>query len=125
MIYNIIILIITIFAIMIRIQPFSMSHNRRSKCPPLFITYHGTIPMPTNSQTTPGIHRRNSACGRRAPLKSRCAGGVELFPCCLLVQRYYNRQFTKDTLIGITYKIGFLCSSSYTIRAPIESNHPK
>ncbi len=61
---------------MIRTQPFSMSHNRRSKCQPRFITCHGTIPMPTNWQTKSGIHRRNPACGRRAPpgkrLRRRC-----------------------------------------------------
>jgi hypothetical protein len=63
-----------------------MSHNRRSNCLPLFITYHGTIPMPTSWQTTSGIHRRNPACGRQAPRKSGCAGGVGLSRCRLLVQ---------------------------------------
>jgi len=63
-----------------------MSHNRRSNCLPRFITYHGTIPMPTSWQTTSGIHRRNPACGRQAPRKSGCAGGVGLSRCRLLVQ---------------------------------------
>ena len=63
-----------------------MSHSRRSNCPPLFITCHGTIPMPTSWQTTSGSHRRNPACGRQAPRKSGCAGGVVLSRCRLLVQ---------------------------------------
>ena len=62
-------------------------HDRRSNRPPHFITYHGTIPMPMSSQTTSGIHRRNPACGRRAPLGSGCAGGVEWFVCRLPVQQ--------------------------------------
>ena len=67
-------------------EPFSMWHDRRADGPPSFITYHGTIPMPTNWQTTSGIHRRNPACGRQAPRKSGCAGGVGLSRCRLLVQ---------------------------------------
>ncbi len=63
-----------------------MSHNRRLNCPPRFITYHGTIPMPTSWQTTSGIHRRNPACCRQAPRKSGCACGAELSLCRLQVQ---------------------------------------
>ena len=59
---------------------------RQTLKPPRFITYHGTIPMPTSWQTTSGIHRRNPACGRQAPRKSGCAGGVGLSRCRLLVQ---------------------------------------
>jgi hypothetical protein len=42
--------------------------------------------MPTSWQTTSGIHRRNPACGRQAPRKSGCAGGVKLSRCRLMVQ---------------------------------------
>ena len=32
----------------VHMEPFSMWHDRRSNRPPRYITYHGTIPMPTS-----------------------------------------------------------------------------
>lgn len=45
--------------------------------------------------TTSGIHRRNPACGRRAPRKSGCAGGVELSQCRPLVQQAVYRGYSE------------------------------
>ena len=46
-----------------------------------FITYHGTIPMPTSWQTTSRIRRRLPAGGRRVRPDRRFAGGTEWFLC--------------------------------------------
>ncbi len=73
----------------VHMEPFSMwLHGRRSNRPLCFITYYGTLPMPTSWQTTSGIHRRNLACGgRRLPRESDCAGGIEWSLCRLPVQQ--------------------------------------
>ena len=49
--------------------------------PLAFITYRGTIPMPTSWQTTSCIRPRNPPGGRQAHLESDCVGSAELFRC--------------------------------------------
>ena len=49
--------------------------------PLAFITYRGTIPMPTSWQTKSYIRPRNPPGGRRALPESNCAGGAEWFQC--------------------------------------------
>ncbi len=76
------------------IEPFSMWDDKRADSPSSCITYHETIPVPTNLQTTYGIHHQNPACSRQAPPESGNAGGVGLSRCHQLVET----AFSQDTL---------------------------
>ena len=49
--------------------------------PLAFITYRGTILMPTSWQTTSCIRLLNPLCGRRALPERDCAVGAEWFRC--------------------------------------------
>ncbi len=95
---------------------FAMLHDGHADTLAHFITYHGTIPMPTRWQTTSGIHSRHPACCRRVRPERGCAGGVESSPCRLRVNLAVSPGYS--VLVWRTQPVS--CS-----RAHIKSeNHP-
>ncbi len=106
----------------VHMEPFSMWHDRRAVSSPSFIVYHRTNPMPTNWQTTHDIHL--SILGKLPECIILYALNFWVLECTANPGRSFPHWQAPMLWIGM-YRIGFLWSSSYATREPIDPNQTK